>query len=285
MSPTRAPASCLLPSSLMMSLALTRRLPALPHSGILFNHESPRRGENFVTRKITRAVAAIAAGAQDCVVLGNLDARRDWGHARDYVQAMWAMLQTETPSDYVVATGETRTVRCFCDAAFAAAGLGPLTWRGAGIDEVGVSQRTGAVLVRVSERYHRPAEVELLIGDPSKAVAQLGFNPRATSFEALVAEMVAADIKEHAAAARVADAMAAASAAPVSAVATQCDAAALAAAAVEAPPAEAWGFYAQESASDASTSDEEAPRHACVAARVANVEARMQQLSTADAAC
>jgi hypothetical protein len=116
-------------------------------------------------------------------------------------------------------------------------------------------------------------------------VAQLGFNPRATSFEALVAEMVAADIKEHAAAARVADAMAAASAAPVSAVATQCDAAALAAAAVEAPPAEAWGFYAQESASDASTSDEEAPRHACVAARVANVEARMQQLSTADAAC
>ena len=287
-------------------------------SGILFNHESPRRGENFVTRKITRAVAAIAAGAQDCVVLGNLDARRDWGHARDYVEAMWkstcpgmpaiscsmliltraplsdlapAVLQADTPSDYVVATGETRTVRCFCEAAFAAAGLGPLAWRGSGTDEVGVSQRTGAVLVRVSERYYRPAEVDLLIGDPSKAVAQLGFNPRATSFEALVAEMVANDIKEHAAAARVADAMAAAAATPVMAAAsvaaaTQCDAAALAAAAVEAPPAEAWGYFAQASASDASASDEEAPRAACgcVAARVANVEARMQQLSSRDTA-
>ena len=259
-------------------------------SGILFNHESPRRGENFVTRKITRAVAAIAAGAQECVVLGNLDARRDWGHARDYVTAMWAMLQADVAADYVIATGETRTVRCFCEAAFAAAGLGALLWRGAGAAEVGVSARTGAVLVRVSERYYRPAEVELLIGDPSKAVRELGFDPRATSFEELVAEMVAADMAEHAAQARIADAVAKAVAPPVAfapaATQTQCDAAVLAAAAVEAPPAEDWGFSRVRPAMDdemgaaAASSDEEAPRTACggVAARVADVEARAPQL-------
>ena len=251
-------------------------------SGILFNHESPRRGENFVTRKITRAVAAIAAGAQECVVLGNLDARRDWGHARDYVHAMWAMLQAESAADYVIATGETRTVRCFCEAAFAAAGLGQLLWRGAGAAEVGVSARTGAVLVRVSERYYRPAEVELLIGDPAKAVRELGFDPRATSFEELVAEMVANDMAEHAAQARVADAMAKAAAAPVAfaPAATQCDAEALAAAAVEAPPAEEWGFACASPAAADEGSDEEAPRAACggVAARVADLEARAPQL-------
>jgi len=119
-----------------------------------------------VTRKITRAVAAIAAGAQECVVLGNLDARRDWGHARDYVTAMHAMLQVDTPQDFVIATGETRTVRSFCEAAFSAAGMGAIVWCGAGAQEVGVSQRNGAVLVRVAERYYRPAEVELLIGAP-----------------------------------------------------------------------------------------------------------------------
>ena len=246
-------------------------------SGILFNHESPRRGENFVTRKITRAVAAIAAGAQECVVLGNLDARRDWGHARDYVTAMWAMLQAEEASDYVIATGETRTVRCFCEAAFAAAGLGQLLWRGTGTDEVGLSARTGAVLVRVSERYYRPAEVELLIGDPSKAVRELGFDPRATSFEELVAEMVAADMADHAVQARIADAMAKAAAAPVAfaPAATQCDVEALAAAAVEAPPAEDWGFARVTPAEDAmGGSDEETPHAACggVAARVADLE-------------
>ena len=250
-------------------------------SGIVFNHESPRRGENCVTRKITRAVAAIAAGAQECVVLGNLDARRDWGHARDYVAAMWAMLQADAPRDYVIATGETRTVRSFCDAAFAAAGLGALRWSGAGTDEVGVSVRTGAVLVRVSERYYRPAEVELLIGDPSKAVRDLGFDPRATSFEELVAEMVAADMAEHAAQARIADAMAQAAAAPVVAApvaaAALSDAAALAAAEVEAPPAEDWAF---SPASAPEEEGEEAPRAACggVAARVADLEARVPHL-------
>jgi hypothetical protein len=114
----------------------------------------------------------------------NLDAQRDWGHARDYVAAMWSMLQAATPEDYVIATGETRSVRVFCEAAFAAGGFGPLRWEGAGVDEVGIAVRSGATVVRVSERYHRPAEVELLIGDPSKAVAALGFNPRATSFQA-----------------------------------------------------------------------------------------------------
>jgi GDPmannose 4,6-dehydratase len=140
-------------------------------SGILFNHESPRRGEIFVTRKITRAVAAIAAGRQSCVVLGNLDAQRDWGHARDYVTAMWAMLQNDAPEDFVIATGETRSVRVFCEAAFAAGGFGPLRWEGAGVEETGVAVRTGATVVRVSERYHRPAEVDLLIGAHARVLA------------------------------------------------------------------------------------------------------------------
>jgi len=165
-------------------------------SGILFNHESPRRGELFVTRKITLAVAAIAAGAQSCVVLGNLEAQRDWGHARDYVQAMHAMLQQPVADDYVIATGETRSVRTFCEAAFAAGGLGPLRWEGAGLEEVGISAPTGQVVVRVSERYTRPAEVELLVGNPAKAVAVLGFVPQATPFTQLVAEMVHSDMRK-----------------------------------------------------------------------------------------
>ena len=162
-------------------------------SGILFNHESPRRGELFVTRKITLAVAAIAAGVQDRVVLGNLDATRDWGHARDYVVAMHAMLQLPTPDDFVVATGETRSVRSFCEAAFAAGRLGALRWVGAGLDEVGILP-DGRVVVCLSRDFMRPSEVDALIGDPSKAIKVLGFNPRATSFEALVGEMVEADL-------------------------------------------------------------------------------------------
>ena len=163
-------------------------------SGILFNHESPRRGELFVTRKITLAVAAVAAGTQSHVVLGNLDTTRDWGHARDYVVAMHAMLQLPTPEDFVVATGETRSVRSFCEAAFAAGGLGKLSWAGTGLDEVGVLP-DGRCVVRLSGEFTRPSEVDALIGDPSKAIKVLGFNPRATSFEALVHEMVEEDMR------------------------------------------------------------------------------------------
>jgi GDPmannose 4,6-dehydratase len=163
-------------------------------SGILFNHESPRRGELFVTRKITLAVAAIAVGTQSHVVLGNLDATRDWGHARDYVVAMHAMLQLPTPDDFVVATGETRSVRSFCEAAFAAGGLGKLSWMGTGLNEVGILP-DGRCVVRLSGEFTRPSEVDALIGDPSKAIKVLGFNPRATSFEALVGEMVEEDLR------------------------------------------------------------------------------------------
>jgi GDPmannose 4,6-dehydratase len=165
--------------------------------GLLFNHESPRRGELFVTRKISLAVAAIAAGHADCMVLGNLDTTRDWGHARDYVVAMHAMLQQPTPEDFVVATGETRSVRAFVEAAFKAGGMGSVLWQGTGLDEVAVLQAphtAGRVVVRLSAEFTRPSEVDALIGDPRKAVATLGFNPRATPFEQLVAEMVHADM-------------------------------------------------------------------------------------------
>ena len=162
-------------------------------NGILFNHESPRRGENFVTKKITRAVARIAAGLQDDLGLGNFDAKRDWGHARDYVEAMWLMLQADKPSDYVVATGETHSVREFCDRAFARAGL-PLTWRGEGLDEQGLDA-DGRVLVRVDPRFFRPAEVDFLLGDAGKARRELGWEPRIT-FEQLVDGMLDADLAE-----------------------------------------------------------------------------------------
>ena len=160
-------------------------------NGILFNHESPIRGETFVTRKITRAAAAISLGLQDRVWLGNLDARRDWGHARDYVEGMWRILQQETPDDYVLATGRTHSVRSFCEKAFAAAGM-TLEWRGAGVEEKGVDQ-TGAVRVEVDPRYFRPTEVDLLIGDPTKAREVLGWSATATLDE-MIAEMVAADL-------------------------------------------------------------------------------------------
>ncbi len=162
-------------------------------NGILFNHESPIRGETFVTRKITMAVAAIAHGQQDCLYLGNLDAKRDWGHARDYVEGMWRILQQDAPSDYVLATGETHSVREFVELAFAEAGR-RVEWRGEGVDEVGIDAASGAVLVRVDPRYFRPTEVELLLGDPTKAHTVLGWK-HTTPFPELVKEMVAADLE------------------------------------------------------------------------------------------
>ena len=162
-------------------------------NGILFNHESPRRGETFVTRKITRAVAAIKCGEQDCVRLGNLHATRDWGHARDYVQCMWLMLQCDTPEDFVVATGETHSVQEFCDIAFAHAGM-ELVWEGSGLDMVGKEKANGKVRVCVDSRYFRPTEVDVLLGNPDKAKTKLGWNPTQTPFKQLVTEMVDADI-------------------------------------------------------------------------------------------
>ena len=160
-------------------------------NGILFNHESPRRGETFVTRKITRAVARIKAGPQKRLYLGNLDAKRDWGYAGDYVEMMWRMLQADQPDDYVIATGQTHAVRDFCDLAFAHAGL-PITWRDEGVDEEAIDE-LGNVVIKIDPRYFRPTEVDLLLGDPSKAKADLDWKPT-TSFEALVAMMVRADL-------------------------------------------------------------------------------------------
>lgn len=161
-------------------------------NGILFNHESPLRGETFVTRKITRAVAAISLGRQDRLYLGNLDAKRDWGHAREYVHGMWLMLQQEEPDDYVLATGETTQIRDFVDRAFEIVGI-PLRWQGSGLEEQGICARTGRVLVEVDPRYFRPTEVELLIGDPSKARRKLGWSHQIT-WDQLCEEMVAADL-------------------------------------------------------------------------------------------
>ena len=160
-------------------------------NGILFNHESPIRGETFVTRKITRAVAAIERGMQDQLFLGNLDAKRDWGHARDYVEGMWRILQQELPDDYVLATGETHTVREFVELAFRQIDR-RLQWKGEGLNEHGVCQRTGKTLVALDPAYCRPTEVDLLLGDPEKAITKLGWRHR-TSFEQLVAEMVEND--------------------------------------------------------------------------------------------
>ncbi len=160
-------------------------------NGILFHHESPVRGETFVTRKITQAVAAIAAGSQQPLYLGNLEAKRDWGHARDYVEGMWRIVQQDSPDDYVLATGEAHSVREFVEAAFAAIGIA-LEWRGSGLDETGIDAADGRLLVRVDARYFRPTEVDYLLGDPAKAERLLGWKTR-TSFADLVTEMVAAD--------------------------------------------------------------------------------------------
>lgn len=166
-------------------------------NGILFNHESERRGENFVTRKITLAAAAIANGKQDKLYLGNLSARRDWGYAKDYVECMWLILQNPTPEDFVIATGEMHTVREFCTLAFREAGI-ELTWQGEGVSEKGIDS-TGRVLVEVDPKFFRPTEVEQLCGDPTKAKTLLGWNPRKTTFEELVRLMVRSDMKKVAA--------------------------------------------------------------------------------------
>jgi GDPmannose 4,6-dehydratase len=163
-------------------------------NGILFNHESERRGETFVTRKITLAAARIAQGKQDTLYMGNLNALRDWGYAKDYVECMWLMLQHDTPEDFVIATGEMHTVREFCTLAFAEAGI-ELNWEGTGVDEKGVDVKTGNILVEVDPKYFRPAEVELLLGDPTKAKTLLGWNPTQTPFDELVKIMVRHDME------------------------------------------------------------------------------------------
>ncbi len=163
-------------------------------NGILFNHESERRGENFVTRKITLAATRIVQGYQDKLYLGNLDALRDWGYAKDYVECMWLMLQQDEPDDYVIATGEYHSVREFTELAFRFCGI-ELEWQGKGVEEKGIDKATGRVLVEVDPKYFRPCEVEQLLGDPTKACTQLGWNPRKTSFEDLVRIMVEHDMK------------------------------------------------------------------------------------------
>lgn len=163
-------------------------------NGILFNHESERRGETFVTRKITLAAARIVNGLQDKLYLGNLNALRDWGYARDYVECMWLIMQQEEPDDYVIATGEYHTVREFTTLAFKRAGIN-LKWEGEGLNEKGIDENTGRVLVEVDPRFFRPAEVEQLLGNPNKAKEKLGWNPRKTSFQELINIMVDADLK------------------------------------------------------------------------------------------
>lgn len=163
-------------------------------NGILFNHESERRGETFVTRKITLAVARIVQGYQNKLYMGNLDALRDWGYARDYVECMWLMLQHDTPEDFVIATGEMHTVREFCTKAFKIAGV-DIVWEGEGVDEKGIDAVSGKVLIEVDPKYFRPAEVEQLLGNPTKAKTLLGWNPTRTSFDELVKIMVESDMK------------------------------------------------------------------------------------------
>jgi GDPmannose 4,6-dehydratase len=161
-------------------------------NGILFNHESPIRGETFVTRKITRAVARIETGLEETLYLGNLDAKRDWGHAKDYVVGMHQILQADQPDDFVLATGETRSVREFVELALAEVGRS-IEWRGKGVEETGVDKKSGKTLVRIDPQYFRPTEVDLLIGDASKAHKKLGWKPK-TSFAELVKQMVAGDL-------------------------------------------------------------------------------------------
>ena len=161
-------------------------------NGILFNHESPRRGETFVTKKITKAVAHIFKGEQSELLLGNIDSKRDWGHAKDYVEAMWLMLQQDEPGDYVIATGQCYTIREFVNFAFLEVGI-HISWEGVGLDEVGKDSKTGKVLVRIDEKYFRPAEVELLLGDSSKAEKELGWKAT-TTLKEMVSEMVQYDL-------------------------------------------------------------------------------------------
>ena len=163
-------------------------------NGILFNHESPRRGETFVTRKITRAAVRIKLGMEDRLYLGNIDAKRDWGHARDYVEGMWRILQQDKPEDFVLATGVTTTIRKFCEMTFRELGM-EIEWQGHGVDEKGIDRNTGKVLIEIDPRYFRPAEVDLLLGDASKAKAKLGWQPK-YDLEALCREMVKEDLQQ-----------------------------------------------------------------------------------------
>lgn len=163
-------------------------------NGILFNHESFRRGENFVTRKITLAAAKISLGLQKKLQLGNLSAKRDWGHAKDYVEAMWLMLQQDKPDDYVVATGEAHSVREFCEIAFKKAGI-ELEWQGEGVEEKGIDKKTSKVIVEVNPKFFRPSEIEVLLGDATKAMEKMGWSPK-ISFEQLVEEMFQADLEK-----------------------------------------------------------------------------------------
>jgi GDPmannose 4,6-dehydratase len=162
-------------------------------NGILFNHESERRGENFVSRKITLAASRIKHGLQNVLYLGNLDAQRDWGYAPDYVECMWRMLQYDTPEDFVIATGKTNSVRKFCELAFSEAGIS-IAWTGEGINEKGIDAVTGKVIIEIDSKYFRPTEVDLLIGNPNKAKTLLGWNPENTSLEKLVQLMMAHDL-------------------------------------------------------------------------------------------
>jgi len=189
----RSPYACAKAYAFFITMNYRESYDMFACNGILFNHESPRRGETFVTRKITLAAARIRQGLQNCLYLGNLDAKRDWGFAGDYVEAMWLMLQQEQAEDYVIATGETYAVRTFAEKVFERLGM-PLQWQGSGKDEQGIDRNTGKVVIRIDSKYFRPAEVDLLLGDPSKARRQLGWELK-TSFEQLVNMMVDADLE------------------------------------------------------------------------------------------
>jgi len=188
----RSPYACAKAYAFYITMNYRESYDMFACNGILFNHESPRRGETFVTRKITRAAARIKLGLQDCLYLGNLEAKRDWGFAGDYVEAMWLMLQADKPDDYVVATGETYSVRSFAELVCARLGM-PLEWRGEGVNEEGIDRKTGKTVIRIDPRYFRPAEVDLLLGDPSKAKRDLGWTPK-TSFSQLVEMMTDQDL-------------------------------------------------------------------------------------------
>jgi GDPmannose 4,6-dehydratase len=189
----RSPYACAKAYSFYITMNYRESYDLFACNGILFNHESPRRGETFVTRKITRAAARIKLGLQDCLYLGNIDAKRDWGFAGDYVEAMWLMLQQDQPADYVVATGETHSVREFAELVFARLGM-KLRWQGEGVHEKGIDSVTGKIVIEIDPRYFRPAEVDLLLGDPAKARQELGWEPK-TSFQELVKMMTDADLE------------------------------------------------------------------------------------------
>jgi GDPmannose 4,6-dehydratase len=189
----RSPYACAKAYSYYITVNYRESYNLFACNGILFNHESPRRGETFVTRKITRAAVRIKLGMQPCLYLGNLDAKRDWGYAGDYVELMWLMLQQTEPDDYVIATGETHSVREFAERSFARLGM-QLQWQGSGIHEKGIDAKTGKIIIEIDPKYFRPTEVDLLLGDPTKAKVKLGWEPKVT-FEGLVNMMVDADLE------------------------------------------------------------------------------------------